>query len=488
MRSRKAVRVLLAVVAAVLLTAARPALADSQVRAVRLSFVEGKVQIDRGEGSGFGPAFMNMPVSQGIRLATGDDGRAEVQLEDGSTIRLVPNTSIYFSKLSLQDSGAKTNVVNVEKGTAYFDAHKHDNDVFEVNAANQQQSVALQRSSRFRIDQGNDQSDSEMVLAVITGAVDVSGAKDDTSPVAVKKGETYKFDPADPSSYYLAKEINPAPFDDWNHDREQYIDQYAYNSPNQASSPYYYGLGDLNYYGNFINVGGYPGSLWRPAYVSPYWSPYADGAWAYYPGFGYSWVSAYPWGWLPYHYGNWVFLPNYGWCWQPGYAWNQWTPVNTVFNPPSGFRPPQPPTRGHGGVVPVGQGPHTIFPIGHGEPGSGPINPNLRRLEANGTGAGAAQVSSGKTAQNSGSATASRQPVVVEPAVRQPSARTEGGDGRFPATMATPRVSPAPRPRSTSPSIPHSMSTSAPSMGHSFGGFSHSAGSSAGAHSSGHGH
>src|SRR5438270_5138642 len=471
MRSRNVARVLLAVVAVLLLVAARPAVAESQVRAGRLSFVEGKVQIDRGDGSSFGPAFMNMPVSQGIRLATGDDGRAEVQLEDGSTIRLVPGTTVYFSKLSLQDSGAKTNVVNVEKGTAYFDLHKHDNDIFEVNAANQQQSITLQRNSRFRLDQ----NDSEMDLAVINGAVEVSGEKNDVSPISVKKGETYKFDPQDPSSYYLAKEINPAPYDDWNHEREQYIDQYAYNSANQVSSPYYYGLGDLNYYGNFITVGGYPGSLWRPAYVSPYWSPFADGAWAYYPGFGYSWVSAYPWGWLPYHYGNWVFIPSYGWCWQPGNAWNQWAPANAVLNSPAGFRPPQPPTRGRGGVVPVGQGPNTIFPNGHREPGSGPFNP---RLVVDGRGevqSRGAQVSSGQAIQNSGSSVGSRPAIRVEPAIKQPGVRVEGGS-RFPAS--TPRVSPSPRPRSTSPSVPHSMSM-APTMGHSFGGFARSVGSSA---------
>ncbi len=43
-----------------------------------------------------------------------------------------------------------------------------------------------------------------------------------------------------------------------------------------------------------------------------------NGAWGFYPGYGYMFASAYPWGWMPYRYGNWMFVPSYGWMWQPG--------------------------------------------------------------------------------------------------------------------------------------------------------------------------
>src|SRR5215472_13378813 len=39
-----------------------PAFADSQVRIVRLSTIDGSVQADRNAGQGFENAFMNMPV------------------------------------------------------------------------------------------------------------------------------------------------------------------------------------------------------------------------------------------------------------------------------------------------------------------------------------------------------------------------------------------------------------------------------------------
>src|SRR5919198_2709093 len=78
--------------------------ADSQARIVRLSDVEGNVQIDRATGDGYEKAFLNMPVTEGVSLRTTEDARAEVEFEDGSTIHLVPNTVLHFTTLSLRDS------------------------------------------------------------------------------------------------------------------------------------------------------------------------------------------------------------------------------------------------------------------------------------------------------------------------------------------------------------------------------------------------
>ena len=85
-------------------------------------------------------------------------------------------------------------------------------------------------------------------------------------------------------------------------------------------SPYSYGAGDMAYYGNFASYGGC-GMMWRPYFASAGWEPYANGAWAWYEGAGYSWVSPYPWGWMPYHYGAWSFCPGTGWGWMPGGSW-----------------------------------------------------------------------------------------------------------------------------------------------------------------------
>ena len=80
-----------------------PALAESQARIVRLSDVQGSVQIDKNTGLGFENAFVNLPITQGVHLKTGATGRAEVEFEDGSSMRLTPNTTVEFSKLGLTD-------------------------------------------------------------------------------------------------------------------------------------------------------------------------------------------------------------------------------------------------------------------------------------------------------------------------------------------------------------------------------------------------
>src|SRR5690348_9655077 len=99
------VPVALAALACVLM--AVPSFADSQVRIVRLSSVEGDVQIDRATGQKYEKAFLNLPMTQGTKLRSGSDGRAEVEFEDGSTIRITPGSVIEFRELGLRDSGGK---------------------------------------------------------------------------------------------------------------------------------------------------------------------------------------------------------------------------------------------------------------------------------------------------------------------------------------------------------------------------------------------
>ena len=96
--SKLSVKLLTAVVAvsSLLLTVACltvSAVADSQVRVVRLSEVQGDVKVDRNLGQGYEKAFLNLPITQGVKLQTKNDGRAEVEFEDGSVVRLTPNSA-----------------------------------------------------------------------------------------------------------------------------------------------------------------------------------------------------------------------------------------------------------------------------------------------------------------------------------------------------------------------------------------------------------
>jgi len=337
----------LAVFACAVLVAS--AAAESKARIVRLSEVEGSVQMDRATGDGFEKAFLNMPVIEGAKLKTGDDGRAEVEFEDGSALRLMPKSEADFTHLALGGDGQKLSMVQLIAGTAYVDVRGKKGDEFTLNFRNE--SVKLMEPAHFRVNLRGD----EVVLAVFKGRVNVSGPSGQVE-VAEKHSATFALAG---DHYEMAKSIEPERGDAWDKEQAEYHDRYAFTG-NGVSSPYAYGWSDLNYYGSYMSCPGY-GSFWQPFFMDASWNPFMDGGWVWYPGYGYMWVSAYPWGWMPYRYGSWNYVPACGgWGWMPGY-WNTWYPVPPVVNPPRRMPIPQPPTRGRQ-IVMVGRGLSTTPP------------------------------------------------------------------------------------------------------------------------------
>jgi len=328
-----------------------PCLADSQARVVRLSDVQGDVQIDRNTGQGFEKAFLNLPLTQGVKLRTQEDGQAALEFEDGSTVRLAPKTTIELRQLLLRDSGAKMSAVHVQEGTAYLNFFGAKDDVLELTFARQK--LILTQPAHLRIFVG----DVDAAVAVFKGEVGITGP---AGTVEVTKDRTASFDLID-DDYDLAEGIDEYPYDSWDKQQTRYQQQYSNNSYSKYS-PYAYGTSDLNYYGSFFDLPGY-GMLWQPYFIGAGWDPFMNGAWAFYPGFGYGWVSGYPWGWTPYHYGSWIFIPLYGWVWQPGGTWMGWNTIPVILNPPLGFVPPRTPTLPGRRIFPVNHGP---VPIQHG--------------------------------------------------------------------------------------------------------------------------
>jgi hypothetical protein len=291
------------------LLVALPALADSQARIVRLSDVQGSVQINKNTGLGFENAFVNLPITQGAQLRTGRSGRAEIEFEDGSSIRLAPNSSLDFTKLGLDDAGKRISQLDLVDGMAYVNWLGKD----DFNLSFSHESVSLNHAAHFRVDTSSEAAQ----VAVFKGDVEVESP---SGQVNVAKKKTATFDASD--KYTVANKVEEEPLDSWDKESVEYHNQYAKNN---SASPYGYGLADLNYYGAYTNVAGY-GLMWQPYFTGIGWDPFMDGAWGFYPGFGYMFASAYPWGWMPYRYGNWLFVPGMGWMWQPG-GWNTWLAV-----------------------------------------------------------------------------------------------------------------------------------------------------------------
>ena len=344
--------------------------AESKARIVRLSEVQGTVQIDRATGDGFDKAFINLPVIEGSRLKTGKDGRAEVEFEDGSALRLAPGSEVDFTRLALGDDGQKLSTVQLVSGTVYANLRPKKSgekagDQFALNFARESVTVAGATHFRVELDRA-----SKATLAVFKGKVSATSpsgefevaekhsatidtANDELGNGDLAKGELANGDATKKGGFVIAKNYEAEPSDGWDRQQTDYHDRYASAGGSGISSPYGYGMSDLNYYGSFMNVAGY-GNVWQPYFIDAAWSPFQDGGWAFYPGAGYMWVSGYPWGWMPYNYGNWAFAPGFGWVWQPGY-YNPWYGIPQVVNPPVRTKVPTPPVRGHQTVM-VGLG------------------------------------------------------------------------------------------------------------------------------------
>ena len=291
---------------------ASPETGASKIRIVRLSEVKGAVKMDRAIGRGFEPAVANMPIVEKSRLRT-DEGIAEVEFEDNSTLRLAPDSVVEFQQLERLATGATASSVQLLRGMAYVSLVKTRGNAFQLRF--NQQTLALEPGSHIRLELNEAQAN----LAVLDGTVRVEGPAG-TEEIAKKKTMTFHLADQTHPTVEVGKEIASAPYDEWDQTATGYHARTAALGA-LSSSPYTYGLNDMMYYGSFMDAGGC-GSMWRPYFTSAAWEPFSNGSWAFYQGAGYSWVSPYPWGWTPYHSGSWSFCPGAGWGWQPGGGWN----------------------------------------------------------------------------------------------------------------------------------------------------------------------
>jgi hypothetical protein len=419
-----------------------PSFADSQVRIVRLSDVEGNVQIDRNTGQGYEKAMLNMPITQGTKLKTEADARAEVEFEDGSALRITPKSVMEFPQLSLSDSGGRVSTVSLQEGTAYVNFKGSKRDALTLNFGHEK--LTLTQSAHLRVEMG----DTQATVAVFKGDVNVEGP---AGTLAVGKKESATFDLADSDKYKLAKNLESDPYDSWDKQQAQYHDRYSNSSG--YSSPYGYGASDLNYYGSYYDIPGY-GMMWQPYFAGAGWDPFMNGAWVYYPGFGYTWVSGYPWGWTPYYYGSWYYLPTYGWMWQPGNtgSWGGWSTRPRIVNPPPRFTVPQPPSAPGNMTVVVARGPRPAVGVSPGRmiirdnsAGLGIPRGSIRdlgRVSQTVTRSGAVTTTMhGAPVTTSSGAQATSTPRTVTPAPRFSSPRM-GAPAPAPRTAPAPRGSP----------------------------------------------
>lgn len=323
--------------AVLLLTGApRPVHASdlSYARIVRVSLVSGDVQISRPGHTGWEAATENMPVTQGVTIGT-NNGYAEIEFEDGATAWISGDTLVQFTELALADGGRITKLT-IGQGTMSVLTALHRGDSFALSTS--QETIGVPKNALFRVDSFHDGAS----VSVLGGEVEVDSA---AGTKTVPKGKTLAYQ-SKLTDVSLTANPRPDGWDRWVVERAHTSQTETAQSLSYVNAPFSYGLADMSAYGGWNYFVGY-GYGWQPYGVGNCWMPFMNGQWGFYPGFGWTWISAEPWGWTPYHFGSWDFLPSYGWTWFPS-GFGSWDPApvdwysagNQVGWWPSGFSDP----------------------------------------------------------------------------------------------------------------------------------------------------
>jgi hypothetical protein len=272
----------------------------SPLGALRISLLDGDVQIKTEETGDWVPASINMPLRDGDQLWVPEGGRSELQSRDGSFLRLDEKTALDI--LRVDQEGFQ---FYLAEGRAFANFGGLKGSLLQVDTS--ASSVRAYDAVVFRIDvPGEGSAD----ISVYRGSV-YAESQDGKTTVAEGNVLSLQGD----AHAEISALGPPDDWENWNRERDQKFAQRRPSSPYlpdelQAYSP------DFDQNGKWVRVPEY-GYVWTPTVVvSAEWAPYRAGRWVWIGG-DYVWVSYESWGWAPYHYGRWAHVGSIGWCWIP---------------------------------------------------------------------------------------------------------------------------------------------------------------------------
>ena len=265
----------------------------------RISMLEGDVQVRSEDSSEWFPASVNTPLQEGDSIWCPAGSRAEIQLINGSFIRLDRQTSL--DVLSLADNSPQ---FHLGMGHAYFRTGEMRGAGFQLDLNDS--SVMVYDKGKFMVDlSANGDED----ISIIKGSAYVESNGQSTR---VRAGEMLSVEEGNSELFPLNP---PDEWERWNVERDRRYFAYKSKTGYLPDELVQYER-DLNGNGEWIYDRSY-GNVWRPTVINASdWSPYRVGRWVW-RGDDYVWISYENWGWAPYHYGRWINLPSRGWCWVP---------------------------------------------------------------------------------------------------------------------------------------------------------------------------
>lgn len=270
---------------------------SSGLGSLRISLLKGDAQIENDRLDEWFSASLNMPLREGDTLSVSEGGRIEIQMDDGSFLRLDENSTL---KIVMISDGIVW--FDLRNGRAYVNFKGNGHRVIKIGIP-YLTTLKTDDHSRFSIDfRSNRYAD----VSVFEGKV----FADDRRIYAGERLTVEEDMHADISSLGPSDE-----WERWNREMDRRFEGtwYGYRYLPDELRVYAYEF-DSN--GRWVYTTQY-GYVWVPTvYVTTGWSPYRQGRWVWI-GDHYVWISYEPWGWVPYHYGRWAFSVSIGWFWVP---------------------------------------------------------------------------------------------------------------------------------------------------------------------------
>ncbi len=272
----------------------------SDLGTMRTSLVEGDVQMQPYDLSEWVPASINMPLRDGDQLWVPRSGRLEIQMIDGSYVRLDEATSLIIER-----AGHDTSLFYLKDGQAYINFRGRDRSTLTIETP--VTALTAYRQARFliRVDESE-----RLHVSVIKGTLHADSSFNIST---IHAGKTLY---VSRDGYAELRPLDrPDYWEQWNRDRDYWLQEKRYSSRYLPDELHVYAH-DFDEYGTWVHARDY-GYVWKPRIrLSAGWSPYRLGRWTWRGG-DYVWISYEPWGWAPYHYGRWAFAVSIGWHWVP---------------------------------------------------------------------------------------------------------------------------------------------------------------------------
>lgn len=277
-----------------------PALAHSNdLGLIRLSLIDGDVQVMIKDATDWTPAAINLPLYEGDRIWAAEDSKAELQIQGGVYARTDGNTALDI--LTITPDSAQ---FYLDRGHIYLNNRRGGIKTVQVDTP--QSSVRSYDNSIMLVDVSEEGVVEVSVLKGYAYAESRAGA------TRVSAGNTLTVRGEDIAD--LAPIGSPDEWEQWNMDRDRRVTAWGESSRYLPDELHEYSS-DFDDNGHWVYASDY-GYVWTPTVVEAGWAPYSVGSWIWDRG-NYVWISYDPWGWAPSHYGRWVFISSYGWSWVP---------------------------------------------------------------------------------------------------------------------------------------------------------------------------